>query len=78
MLAIEFAVAGREHVRRRRRRPGIAKTVDRAAFKIDASKQRRRYALLALAQQSPRLLRTLDIPREQNHSRRLQPREQGS
>ncbi len=66
-------------IRRRRRRPEhVAKAIDSSALKIDAGKQRHRDALLTLTQQPPSLLRALDIAREENDSRRLQPPKQGS
>ena len=78
MLAEKFAIAGCEYIRRRRRRAQhIAESIDAAAFKIDAGKQRGRDALLAIAQQTPGLAGILDVAGEQNHSRRLNTLQQG-
>src|SRR5271154_3359222 len=79
MRAKKFAVSGREHLRRRRRRSEhIAKPIDTSAFQIDAREQRRGNTLSAIAQQPPSLLRALYIAREQNNPRRLQSRKQGT
>jgi hypothetical protein len=79
VLPVKFAISSRENLRRRRRRSQrIAKAVHRPALKIDARKQRRCYTLLAFTQQSPRPFRIFDIPRKQDDSGRLQPREQGT
>src|SRR5271157_3922264 len=79
VLAEKLAIAGREHVRRRRSgTKHIAKTVHLSTFEIDTSKQRSRNALLAIPQQTPGLRGTLYISREQDYTGRLQPREQGS
>ncbi len=50
----------------------------RAAFEIDAGEEGSRDALLAIAQKTPRLLGSLYVAREQNHSCGLQTREQGT
>ena len=79
MLAKQVAIAGRENVRRGRRRPDhIAQPIDFSAFQIDARKKRSRNVCLAIAQQLVGLLGADDIAREQNHARRLNALEQGS
>src|SRR5579872_923423 len=61
-----------------RRAQRIAKSINRSALQIHAGKQRRRNALLALAQKPPRLLRTLYVPRKQDDSSGLQAPKQRS
>ena len=59
-------------------RERFAEAVDASAFEIDAGKERSRHALLAIAQKAPCLLGSPNVAREQNHSRGLQPLEQGT
>src|SRR5579864_7511138 len=75
----ELAIARIEHVRSRRRRSQrITETIHSSALEIDACKQRCGDTALALAQQLPSLFGILDVPREQDNARRLQPGEQGT
>ena len=79
MLAKELPITRGENISRRRRRPKhISKAIHLPAFKVNASKERRRNAFLAFAQQSERLLSPSDIACEENHARGLNFREQGS
>src|ERR1700681_2600118 len=79
MLAKESTITCGERVRWRRRcSQRVTKSIDRPALKINARKQRCGDTLLALAQQSPRLFRNLNVPREQDDARWLQPLEQGT
>src|ERR1035441_3583832 len=79
MPAKELAIASAEHIRRRRRRSKcIAKAIDPPALNINAGKQWCGNALLALAQQPPRLFRILDVPRMENASGRLPQSEEGT
>src|SRR5579863_10653995 len=79
VLAEEFSIAAGEYVCCcGRGAEHAAKAIHGTALKVDAGKQRRRNALLTIAQQSPGLLGTLYVPCEQNDARRLQSREQGT
>src|SRR5271166_3011554 len=79
MLEEELAVAGGEDIGRGRcGTEHVAEAVDESAFEIDTGEKRCRNALLALAQQTPCLLGGLDVAREEDYARRLQPFEQGS
>ena len=77
--AEQLSILGVEYLRcRRRRSQRIAKAIDGSPFPINACEQRRGNTLLTFAQQTPCLFRTPDVPREENYSLRLQPRQQGS
>ena len=79
MLAEEFAIAGGEDICGGGRwTEHVAKAIYDSAFEIDAGEQRRRNAFLAIAQQTPGLLGSLYVAREQDHSCRLQSLEQGT
>ena len=79
MLAKERPAAASKYFSRRGRRSDhIAETVYRATFEIDAGEKRRGNALLTFAQQSVRLLGSGDVAGKQDHSPRLDLREQGS
>src|SRR5258708_34302670 len=79
VFAEEFAVTGGEDICCRRSWPErIAEAVYVSAFEIDAGKQRRGNALLAIAQESPGLLRSLNVAREQDHARPVSTLEYGS
>ena len=78
MPAKQLAIASRENIRRRRRgSERVATAVHRPALQINTGEQGCGHAFLAFAQQPPGLFRILDVPSEQDHSRRLQPRKQG-
>src|ERR1700674_2367431 len=63
---------------RRRRTKHVAKTVHGAAFKVHACEERRGHALLAFAQKSIRLLSSGDVAGKEDHTCRLNLREQRS
>ena len=56
----------------------IAEAIDLAAFKIDAGKERRGDAVLAIAQEAEGLLGSFYISREENYASGLEAGEQGA
>jgi hypothetical protein len=77
VLAVEFSVAGGEDFGGRGRgAEDGAEAIDTATFKVDAGKQRSGDALLAIAQEMPRLLGSFYVAREQYYSGGLETREQ--
>src|ERR1700722_885101 len=65
VFAVELAIACGEYVGRRRGRSEyIAETIDRPTLEINAAEQWSRDEILAVAQQLPRLFRSLDVARK--------------
>ena len=56
----------------------VAEAIDLAAFKVDAGKERRGDALLAIAQEAEGLLGSFYIAREEDYASGLEAGEQGS
>lgn len=78
MFAKQFAIAGSEDIRSRWSwAQNVAKAIDGSTFKIDAGKQWRLDAILAVAEQLPRLLRSSNVTREKDHAGRLHLGQQG-
>ncbi len=79
MLAKEFAIAGGEDFGGGRGgAESVAEAIDLAAFKVDAGKERRGDAVLAIAQEAEGLLGSFYISREENYASGLEAGEQGA
>ena len=78
VLAEELAEAGGKDLRgRRSRTEHVAEAIYRSAFEVYTRKEQRCDLFLAIAQELMRLRSARDVAGKQDHSRRLDAREQG-